>query len=173
MWPQAEHRRLNGPGSRWDKIHPGGIENSSGITHTQPFTLAEYSPGPEDKYTVTFSASENGSLSASVDGSSIDSGALVKAGKNIVFTAVPDPGYRVAAWIVNGETVSGATGLTYTHENLREDIEVIVTFAEPETPQVWSSGWMRPIMTRPPGNGLTERVLTAYHRKRKQTVPQK
>lgn len=110
------------------------LKNSSGITHTQPFTLAEYSPGPEDKYTVTFSASENGSLSASVDGSSIDSGALVKAGKNIVFTAVPDPGYRVAAWIVNGETVSGATGLTYTHENLREDIEVIVTFAEPETP---------------------------------------
>ena len=40
----------------------------------------------------------------------------------------------MAAWIVNGETVSGATGLTYTHENLREDIEVIVTFAEPETP---------------------------------------
>ena len=48
----------------------------------------------------------------------------------MLFTATPAADYQVAAWIINGEAVPGETGLTYTHENLNEDIHVEVIFGE-------------------------------------------
>lgn len=106
------------------------LENNSGTTYTQPFTLGGYVPNPETEYTVTFSSSEKGSLSAAVDGSAITSGTKVKAGKTVVFTAAPEADYQVAEWSVNETPLSGETGLTYIHANLSGDINVTVIFSE-------------------------------------------
>ena len=65
-------------------------------------------------YEVTFSAGENGSLAATVDGSAITTGALVQYGKSVVFTATPDEGYDVIGWTLNGAEVAGADDNTYT-----------------------------------------------------------
>jgi hypothetical protein len=65
------------------------------------------------KAMVTFSAGANGVLTASVDGFRIASGDSVSVGKEVVFTAVPNEGYDMVYWTVNGtETVD--TSLTHT-----------------------------------------------------------
>ena len=72
-------------------------------------------------------AGGEGTLSAYVDGSEITSGQLVEECKDVVFEAVPEDGYEVKSWIVNGqETVSDAT--SYTISGISEDMEVEVTF---------------------------------------------
>ena len=87
-----------------------------------------------DKYTVTFTNPANGSLTAKVDGSAISSGTGVEEGKDIIFTVVPTGSYVVDKWTVNGSTVSGATSLTYTHQDLSGDIEVAVVLEEAPQP---------------------------------------
>lgn len=65
-------------------------------------------------YTVKFNAGANGKLTAKVDGDSITTGDTVRVGKSVVFTAIPDSGYIVDGWKVNGTAVSGDIGATYT-----------------------------------------------------------
>ncbi|HOG20235.1 MAG TPA: hypothetical protein PKW37_07325, partial [Salinivirgaceae bacterium] len=80
-------------------------------------------------YIVNYSVfGSNGSLSATVDGSSISSGSDVESNKNVVFTAQPDAGYKVKEWKNNGTVVSGNTTNSYTVENLSENINVTVEF---------------------------------------------
>jgi uncharacterized repeat protein (TIGR02543 family) len=76
---------------------------------------------------VTFSAVEHGTLTATVDGNPIASGALIQRGKNVVFTAAPASGYGVGGWTVNGAAVSGAAG-TYTLSNIPAASTVTVSF---------------------------------------------
>ena len=66
-------------------------------------------------YAVTFSVvGGNGLLGAQVDAVTIVSGAMVLAGKSVVFTATPDAGYRVREWTLDGSTLSGVTTNGYT-----------------------------------------------------------
>ena len=61
----------------------------------------------------------NGTLVAADDnGTPINSGAIVEAGTTVVFTATPNPGFRVKDWKNNGETVNGVN-TQYTIEVLR------------------------------------------------------
>ncbi len=79
-------------------------------------------------YTVTYSVlGGNGTLEASVDGTPITSGDEVEQGKNIEFTATPDPNYEVFQWIVNGDT-QAETGNTFIYNDLQEQINVSVEF---------------------------------------------
>jgi len=82
-------------------------------------------------YTVTFgSADTNGTLTATVDGGSIATGASVAQGKNVVFTAVPIGGYEVSDWTVNGAVVAGNTNNKYTLTNVSAAATVSVSFVK-------------------------------------------
>ena len=62
------------------------------------------------KYSVSWSA-ENGTVKAAgYSGSS----ASIRGGTKVTFTAVPDDGYVVGGWAVNGKKQSGQTGSTFT-----------------------------------------------------------
>ena len=96
---------------------------------TEPKTVTvEFEEIPT--YEVVFSAIGEGELLASVEGEDINSGDMIFEGSNVVFTAVPDNGYRVLEWTVDGEVVEGFKGLTWTLEDLMDDVVVTVEFEE-------------------------------------------
>ena len=83
------------------------------------------------QYSVNFSViGGNGNLSATVSGVEIVNGDTVLYGNNVVFTALPDSGYKVKEWKNNGTIVLGNTTNTYTVENLSENINVTVEFEQ-------------------------------------------
>ena len=69
----------------------------------------------------------NGTITASVDGSEIATGKQVQQGKDVVFTATPNSGYRIKEWKLNNTAVNG-TASVYTLENLKEVAIVSVEF---------------------------------------------
>ena len=95
-----------------------------------PAADAEYTAEWTPLYTITFSVDgtpANGTLKATVDGNEIHSGAKVKEGKTVIFTAMPEPGYKVKEWKVDG-AVTGSTSNTYTHNTVTKAISVTVSF---------------------------------------------
>jgi len=78
-------------------------------------------------YIVTFEAIGNGNLDVTVDGNTITSPAEVEALKDVVFTAIPDPGHRIKSWTLDGDIVNG-TSETYSITAISKDAEVIVKF---------------------------------------------
>ena len=92
-------------------------------------------------YTVSFSVVQvgnqaNGIVSASANGSSIESGQTVAEGSALTFTATPDQGFRVMEWRLNGN-VTGTTSNTYSIASLTSDVSVTVNF-EPIPPTTYS-----------------------------------
>ena len=71
-------------------------------------TQNEPAPQPTEKFAVTFSAGENGSLSATVDGAVINSGAEVEKGKTVTFTATAAQLYEVEKWTNGSADISEA-----------------------------------------------------------------
>jgi hypothetical protein len=67
-------------------------------------------------------------VAATVDGSAITLGASVLAGKDVVFTATPNTGFRVAQWSVNSTPIAGNTSNNYTLSNLQANSTIMVTF---------------------------------------------
>lgn len=72
-------------------------------TKSKPFPLPNpkgiaFGSFKEQTYKVTFTAGNNGSLTASVNGTSISSGDDVVAGSTVTFTATPSSGYEVDSW---------------------------------------------------------------------------
>ncbi|HPQ35904.1 MAG TPA: X2-like carbohydrate binding domain-containing protein, partial [Tenuifilaceae bacterium] len=95
----------------WD-----GTNNVSGVLTVDP------------AYNMTFSVDgANGSISAEADAVIINTGDLVVEGSEVVFTATPDPKYRVKDWIVDATSI-GSTSSTYTIESLAADVDVKVQF---------------------------------------------
>lgn len=84
--------------------------------------------------TVNFAAGENGSLTATVDGNAIESGAAVELGKEVVFTAEAAKGYEVDSW--TGVTASGTTAKA----KVEGDLDVNVTFKSVKKPQEVKKG---------------------------------
>ena len=80
------------------------IKVSFKSSQTQP----EPAPQPTEKFAVTFSAGENGSLSATVDGAVISAGAEVEKGKTVTFTATAAQLYEVEKWTNSGADISEA-----------------------------------------------------------------
>ncbi len=81
-------------------------------------------------FKVTYSAGENGTLTATADGESFVSGSKAEADKSIEFAAAPNSGYTVDVWTVNGAIQT--TGLDATGTKLTliadKELEVSVTF---------------------------------------------
>ena len=82
----------------------------------------------QQKYTVTYSAGANGSMTCAQDTVNVESGSQVVADTNVTFTISPDEGYEVDTFTVNGEDKkSSITNNTYTH-TVQADVDVLVTF---------------------------------------------
>lgn len=60
--------------------------------------LSVIPPQPATDGIITFSAGEHGSIKATIDGVEIVSGTKQSANKEIIFTATPENGYKVANW---------------------------------------------------------------------------
>ena len=79
-------------------------------------------------YTVRFGAEGGGTVSATVDGTSISSPCEVREGKQVVFSATPNEGYRLKKWTRNGNEVYDAgTAPTYTY-TVNSNIDVKAHF---------------------------------------------
>ncbi|MCL2072976.1 MAG: T9SS type A sorting domain-containing protein [Marinilabiliaceae bacterium] len=82
-------------------------------------------------YQVTFSTdSEFGNLIATVDGEPIESGDFIETESEIMFTAIPDEGYKVKMWIYNGEAVEDNITTQFIVESLAEFVTLSVEFEE-------------------------------------------
>lgn len=80
------------------------------------------------EYTVTFSVDgENGSMSATVDGTGISSGAVIEKGKTVLFTAEPAEGYKVAGWTVNGEPITDTNHSYSVTVEKNMDVKVLIS----------------------------------------------
>lgn len=80
---------------------------------------------PLSTYTVKYSViGTGGTLTASVE-----NGAEVLAGSSVHFTAVPEEGYRLKAWTVNGEVIDWLTGLQVSRD-MNMDVDFKVGFEE-------------------------------------------
>lgn len=75
---------------------------------------------PVQRYTVTSTAGSNGTINPS-------STQTVNSGSHLTFTAIPDSGYGVSQWWVNGTLVQTG-GTTYQLTNIAANYSVNVTF---------------------------------------------
>jgi len=69
-----------------------------------------------------------GTLTAIEGAVEIFTGQQILAEREIVFRAVPNSGYRVKAWTLDGVVVDGETGNTFTLASLEDDVVVTVEF---------------------------------------------
>lgn len=83
----------------------------------------------EEAYTVTFTASGNGSVTAAADGRALVSGERVAKGSRIVFTAKPGSGALVGGWTGGGAVSQDK--LTYTISALDKNADITVSFQTP------------------------------------------
>ncbi|WP_052185474.1 SUMF1/EgtB/PvdO family nonheme iron enzyme [Treponema sp. OMZ 838] len=84
-----------------------------------------------ETFAVTFSAGEHGSVGAAVDSKPITSGSVVEKDKTVVFTAVPEKGYEVEKWTIEGgafESGTGTDGNTTAKVKVTATVTVTVSF---------------------------------------------
>ncbi|MDL2274304.1 DUF2436 domain-containing protein [Oscillospiraceae bacterium OttesenSCG-928-G22] len=91
--------------------------------------VALHTPYTNPTHAVTYSVvgGTGGTLSAKANGSPLSSGGTAREGKDIVFTATPDAGYRVKGWTDNTAAVNGTNG-TYTISGITEAHTVTAEF---------------------------------------------
>jgi hypothetical protein len=79
--------------------------------------------------TVTYVAGNNGTITATVNKETIASGETLNNGDEIIFVAIPDEGYKIKEWKINGETATQNTvnELAVIVENY---LDIAVTFQE-------------------------------------------
>ena len=88
-------------------------------------------PG-EDEAPVTFTANPTtgGTVTATVGGTAITSGANVTVGENVTFIAVANDGFEFTNWTIGGEVVGTAT--TLVREVLEAGLTVVANFTPEE-----------------------------------------
>jgi len=97
------------------------------LTIPMVFFVACPNPVPTT-HLITFTAGTGGTISASIGQTNVVSGTDVEEGVNIVFTAVPNDGQRVASWTNNGTIVTGQTGNTFSINNVTSAHTIVVAF---------------------------------------------
>ncbi|NVO10048.1 MAG: Ig-like domain-containing protein [Bacteroidales bacterium] len=106
------------------KVEVTAEDGVSEQTYSITFTVAA-----PTTYAVNFSiVGSNGTLTATVDAASINSGDLIINGKDVVFAASPAIGYRVKEWRKNNTLVTGNTTTSYTISGIASAANVTVEF---------------------------------------------
>ena len=86
--------------------------------------------------TLTWAAPENGTIAVTVDGETVESGAEVEAGTEVVATFTPAEGYELETVTLGGEDVTtDVVDGVLTFVMGEEDVELAATFAETSTPE--------------------------------------
>jgi len=114
--------RLTGDGPHWNDVQGGagtvtasttffgGNISASQVVNTASYTnriaLVNLHLQPPGR-SITFSASQGGTIQATADGQPIISGEQSKQSAVIEFTATPNNGYQVQHWSIVGGTLSG------------------------------------------------------------------
>ncbi|MCL2577074.1 MAG: hypothetical protein FWE27_03375 [Defluviitaleaceae bacterium] len=115
-------------------VGTGGAGGAEFIVHD---ILIHREEGDVTTAEVTFTAGENGTISANVISGSIslpviglpiNSGDELSVGTQVRFFAEPADGFQVASWSVGGTVVADYTELTLTREVLATGLTVAVTF---------------------------------------------
>ncbi len=116
----------------------GYVDAVSDTGHYQYYVTAmydgEYESEPTETVEVTMHQlhfaveDENGILLAAVDDTGIDTGELLVEGTTIVFTAEPNPGFKVKNWKLDGEVLESETDNVFILEELSASVEVSVGF---------------------------------------------
>ena len=101
--------------------------------HEKKCTITLSGTATVPTYTVTFDvhSSGNGTLTAEVGSTGINSSTKVDQGSLVVFTAVPSPGYQVEGWYSNSEcttSLNNGTNAKYTINSLTAEANVYVKF---------------------------------------------
>ena len=86
--------------------------------------------------TLTWAAPENGTIAVTVAGETVESGAEVEAGTEVVATFTPADGYELETVTLGGEDVTtDVVDGVLTFVMGEEDVELAATFAETSTPE--------------------------------------
>ena len=86
--------------------------------------------------TLTWAAPENGTIAVTVAGETVESGAEVEAGTEVVATFTPAEGYELETVTLGGEDVTtDVVDGVLTFAMGEEDVELAATFAETSTPE--------------------------------------
>ena len=86
--------------------------------------------------TLTWAAPENGTIAVTVAGETVESGAEVEAGTEVVATFTPAEGYELETVTLGGEDVTtDVVDGVLTFVMGEEDVELAATFAETSTPE--------------------------------------
>ena len=82
------------------------------------------------QFDVQFSAFNNGgTISATVEGEPVESNETFDKGTRVVFTANPNPGYKVSIWRQNDVILNDISENEYVIESLEFDVNVTVAFS--------------------------------------------
>ena len=80
-------------------------------------------------YVINFSQAGGGTITGTSGAAAIQSGASLKKGSSAVFSAVPNPGFQVQTWRLNGKDIAGTEEkTTYTLSNISSDEAIDVVF---------------------------------------------
>lgn len=80
-------------------------------------------------YTINYNViNGNGTITATVDGNIINNGDTIDSGKNIIFNAHANVGYKVKEWKINNTIIANHTDSVYTLSNLSSNDTVTVEF---------------------------------------------
>ena len=104
-------------------------------TYAVTYSVVDTNGGSEGGTNGTLSASASRKNMEGYSKPSFTSGEKLHEGSVVALTAVPDSGYRVQEWRVNGDVVQTTGGVTelgtsLTLENIAEDTEISVQFVE-------------------------------------------
>lgn len=97
------------------------------VTAKSANTDGDQTPSPTNKYTVSATAGEGGTVSIKNGNEDVTSGSTVVAGSTITFTANPASGYKFKNWTVNN-TTNNETSTTLTISKIATNTIVVANF---------------------------------------------
>ncbi len=119
--------KVKGVGVKGDSFYRAYGYVTNEITAPTNLLTATFTRDPRKpvvkEFTVTAKVSSNG------HGRVTPTSAKVEEGGNQTFTFIPDSGYRVSDLIINGVSVGGYSGNSYTMRNIKADTTLEVRFA--------------------------------------------
>lgn len=141
-----------------------GNDNPFALTVLSDTVLQAVFVPAENTYSITFTAGNNGSISASSSGRTIYSEDLLVAESAIRFSATPAAGYQVKAWKLNGAALLGTSEQrVYDIASLLADTVVEVEFETIPTYTISLNAYTHGTVTAKVNNApvpITNNILT-------------
>ena len=118
-------------------VYVTSASSSSSRLFVGDFKLYKKGAAPvEEAPLLTWATPENGTIAVTVAGETVESGAEVEAGTEVVATFTPAEGYELETVTLGGEDVTtDVVDGVLTFAMGEEDVELAATFAETSTPE--------------------------------------